>query len=191
MGKTERKNAKPMILSAALDIFSDKGFDGARIDEIAVHAGVPKSLIYYHFEGKAQLLEELIKGYYQRYEELLASTLGDDEKIEMGSRAFARDNEKLIRVVLTESLKGNTKLPSLFAFVEGLIERERNLLGRNSENLSKRMLAEFFLNVMPRAMFACYRNAWGEHFGAAPETVEKEFYEVMVEMHGAYLARLF
>lgn len=191
MNKAERINAKPLILKAALEMFAFKGYDGARMDEIAAHAGLPKSLIYYHYKGKAHLLEELIEGYYERYEEFLLSTLGDDEKVEMGSRQFLQENDQITRVVLIESLKENAELPSLFRFVEGLIEREMQVLGRNSDSVSKRMIAEFFLNVIPRAMFTCYGGAWAKHFKQDPEAVTDTFYDVMTEMHQAYLSKLF
>lgn len=191
MSKTERINAKPQILQAALEIFALKGYDGARIDEIAAHAGLPKSLIYYHYKGKAHLLEALIEGYYEKYESFLLEALGDDDKVEQGSRVFLRENHQLTRVVLIESLKENSELPSLFRFVEGLIQRETQILGRSSDQVSKRMLAEFFLNVIPRAMFTCYSDAWSRHFSQEPESVTEQFYEVMTEMHRSYLAKLF
>ncbi len=191
MSKTERINAKPQILQAALEIFAQKGYDGARMDEIAAHAGMPKSLIYYHYKGKAHLLEALIEGYYEKYEAFLVATLGDDEQVELGSRIFLQENEQLTRVVLIESLKENAELPSVFRFVEGLIAREVQVLGRNSESVSKRLIAEFFLNVIPRAMFTCYSAAWAKHFNQEPAAVSNQFYTVMTEMHQAYLAKLF
>lgn len=191
MDKPERGSARAQILQAALDVFSAKGFDGARIDEVAAHAGVPKSLIYYHFKGKAHLLLALVEGYYAKYEDFLQTTLGDDEKVEAASRQFLVENQQLTRVVLIESLKGNDSLPSIFRFAEGLIQRENQVLGRNSNQLSKRMMAEFFLNVLPRAMFTCYSDQWSQHFGQETERVDAQFYEVMMEMHKVYLSKLF
>jgi len=43
------------ILGAALDVFAEKGFAGARTQEIADRAGVSGALIFQHFESKAQL----------------------------------------------------------------------------------------------------------------------------------------
>jgi TetR/AcrR family transcriptional regulator len=44
--------ARERILKAAKEIFSEKGFDGARMDPIAQTAGVNKALIYYYFKSK-------------------------------------------------------------------------------------------------------------------------------------------
>ena len=43
------------ILEAALTLFSERGFDGATLREIAARAGVEHSLVRYHFADKANL----------------------------------------------------------------------------------------------------------------------------------------
>jgi TetR/AcrR family transcriptional regulator len=46
---------KEKILESALVAFAEKGFEGARVDRIAIDAGVNKALIYYHFNSKKDL----------------------------------------------------------------------------------------------------------------------------------------
>ena len=53
-------NSKQKILDSAEEVFSEKGFDGARVDEIAKRARVNKALLYYYFESKEKLLQELV-----------------------------------------------------------------------------------------------------------------------------------
>lgn len=43
------------ILSAALDVFSDKGFRGASLDDIAAAAGMSKPNMLYYFQGKEEI----------------------------------------------------------------------------------------------------------------------------------------
>jgi AcrR family transcriptional regulator len=43
------------ILYAAAEVFARRGYDGARIEEIADRAKVSKALIYEHFKGKREL----------------------------------------------------------------------------------------------------------------------------------------
>jgi AcrR family transcriptional regulator len=43
------------ILYAAAEVFARRGYDGARIEEIAEGANVSKALIYEHFKGKREL----------------------------------------------------------------------------------------------------------------------------------------
>jgi AcrR family transcriptional regulator len=53
--------ARESILDAAEDIFSRKGFDGARVDLIATQAGYNKSLIFHYFGDKEELYRAVIK----------------------------------------------------------------------------------------------------------------------------------
>jgi len=48
-------NSRMLLLKAAIRIFAEKGFEGASIREIADAAGVNRSLISFHFGGKAGL----------------------------------------------------------------------------------------------------------------------------------------
>jgi AcrR family transcriptional regulator len=54
----ERRDA---ILSAALDEFSIRGFEAARLDDVARRAGVAKGTIYLYFRDKETLFQELIR----------------------------------------------------------------------------------------------------------------------------------
>lgn len=47
---------KDRILDAAEEIFSNKGFDGTKVQEIATSAGVNKAMLYYYFKNKDELL---------------------------------------------------------------------------------------------------------------------------------------
>ena len=46
------------ILDAALDVFAEKGFHGARSREIARRAGISETLVFRHFTNKERLFEE-------------------------------------------------------------------------------------------------------------------------------------
>src|SRR5882672_11857342 len=47
--------ARERILAAALEVFAEHGFDGARTREIAARADANLGLIKYYFDGKEQL----------------------------------------------------------------------------------------------------------------------------------------
>lgn len=48
------------MLEAAEQVFADRGFDGANMREIASTAGVNKYMLYYHFEDKQTLFEQVL-----------------------------------------------------------------------------------------------------------------------------------
>jgi AcrR family transcriptional regulator len=49
------------LLDAAAEVFSEKGYDGAGVQEIARRAGLTTGAIYGRFAGKAELLREVIE----------------------------------------------------------------------------------------------------------------------------------
>lgn len=56
-----RKHARPReLLTAALALFIEKGFDATRTEEIAERAGVSKGTLYLYFDGKETLFNDLI-----------------------------------------------------------------------------------------------------------------------------------
>ncbi len=52
---------KERILEAAKEVFHRKGFDGARMQEIADTAGINKALLHYYFCDKETLFAEVFK----------------------------------------------------------------------------------------------------------------------------------
>lgn len=57
-----RPKARPSeILSAALDLFSEKGFSATRMEDVAARAGLSKAGVYLYFDDKMALLQALMK----------------------------------------------------------------------------------------------------------------------------------
>jgi len=57
-----RKEERPSdIVAAALEVFSEKGFAGARIEEIAKRAGVSKGTLYLYFETKEEMFRAVVR----------------------------------------------------------------------------------------------------------------------------------
>lgn len=56
--------SKARLLEAGRAAFSEKGLNGARVDEIAGRAGVNKQLLYYYFKDKEGLYEAVLEHAY-------------------------------------------------------------------------------------------------------------------------------
>ncbi|MBU4485350.1 MAG: TetR/AcrR family transcriptional regulator [Candidatus Delongbacteria bacterium] len=57
MTDLKNENAEEKILNAANEIFEKKGYDGAKMQEIADKAGINKALLHYYFRSKDKLFE--------------------------------------------------------------------------------------------------------------------------------------
>ena len=57
-----RKEARPEeIVRAALDVFVEKGYAAARLEEVARRAGVSKGTMYLYFDGKESLFQAVVR----------------------------------------------------------------------------------------------------------------------------------
>ena len=54
------------ILDAARDAFVEHGYDGARISDIARHAGVSEGSIYSYYETKSDLMRAVVSEFWER-----------------------------------------------------------------------------------------------------------------------------
>ncbi|WP_242903811.1 TetR/AcrR family transcriptional regulator [Actinomadura terrae] len=64
--KVDAERSRRLLLEAALDEFSAKGFAGARVQDIADRAGVNKQLINYYFGGKEGLYRAIGRRWLER-----------------------------------------------------------------------------------------------------------------------------
>jgi len=57
-----RKDARPSeLLAAALEIFVEKGYAAAKLDDIATRAGVSKGTLYLYFDNKEALFKAVVQ----------------------------------------------------------------------------------------------------------------------------------
>jgi AcrR family transcriptional regulator len=70
-------STRERILDVALDLFSDQGYDGTSLREIAERLGVTKAALYYHFASKEDILMALHMRLHEFGKDAIAS-LGDE-----------------------------------------------------------------------------------------------------------------
>ncbi|MCW5773436.1 MAG: TetR/AcrR family transcriptional regulator [Rhodospirillaceae bacterium] len=57
-----RKEARPAeILTAALDVFAERGYAAAKLDDVAARAGVSKGTLYLYFDSKEELFRSVVR----------------------------------------------------------------------------------------------------------------------------------
>jgi AcrR family transcriptional regulator len=57
-----RKDARPSeLLEAALELFTERGFVGTRLDDVATRAGVSKGTLYLYFANKEDLFKAVVR----------------------------------------------------------------------------------------------------------------------------------
>lgn len=115
------RSAPDALLAAAFDVFSTRGYRAARLEEVADAAGLTKGAIYYHFEGKEDLLRQAVQRRHRAlFEEMRSALDGQDAPAAARVRLALRRmwdhwqqpaSSRAIRLVLGEV---SVQFPALF-----------------------------------------------------------------------------
>ena len=89
LSAADRRSA---ILAAALEVFSERGFHGASLEDVADAGGVSKALIYEHFDSKRELerarLEMHVHELLGRVTAAITAADSEEERLRAGVDAF-------------------------------------------------------------------------------------------------------
>ena len=119
------KQTEEKIFEAATDVFVDKGMDGARMQDIANHAGINKALLHYYFRTKDQLFnavfEMIAKKIFKKFAPVLDENLTLEEKIRFFFKehiAFLQANPRLPGFLLNEVNRNPERIKKLLNNVD-------------------------------------------------------------------------
>ncbi len=101
--KEADNQTREKIFKAASDIFEEKGYDGARMQEIADRAGINKALLHYYFRTKEKLFEAVFQVLLKKMFEKIISIFMEDISLKEKIRKFFNEH--------IEILIKNPKLP--------------------------------------------------------------------------------
>ena len=74
-----RQQTREHLLAAAAQVFAERGFHGASLDEVATVAGFTKGAVYSNFKNKEDLFLALFRARYEQETEALRATLEGSE----------------------------------------------------------------------------------------------------------------
>lgn len=108
-------NSKEELLECALTLFSEKGYESTGINEIVQTVGVTKPTLYYFFQSKEGIFEEILNRYYKKFNSILknisvytpnAEVYENDVfpallRIADAYFIFARENKKFYMMILS------------------------------------------------------------------------------------------
>lgn len=80
------EHTRSLLLDAAEEVFAEKGFTPASLDDIARAAGYTKGAIYKHFATKEDLFLAVSDRYWRRYFENFAEVMASAKQV--GAREF-------------------------------------------------------------------------------------------------------
>jgi AcrR family transcriptional regulator len=169
------EKTKADILAVAFEEFAERGFAGARVDEIAARTRTSKRMIYYYFDSKDSLYKAVLADYYRRLRGAERSLhLEDHEPLEALRElvGFTFDwhaaHPEGVRLIMTENIHQGryvAELPSAEALNSVIINAVRSICVRGAKSgviraevdpvdLYQSIAALNFFNVSNRYTFA-------------------------------------
>lgn len=108
LGRRERKReqTKQGLLKAAIDLFTERGYNPTTIDDIVAAADVAKVTFYYYFKSKEDIVLEIKK---QTSEEVLSRA-----QRMLGEQALAREILHALLVDVVRWMQENARLLEVF-----------------------------------------------------------------------------
>ncbi|MBB4840350.1 TetR/AcrR family transcriptional regulator [Sphingomonas kyeonggiensis] len=177
---TERNRQE--IIAIATRHFADKGFAGARVDEIAAATATSKRMIYYHFGSKDGLYRAVLTEAYRGFRSAELDTGLDAlpaidalARLTAHSFDFHFRHPELVRLVMDENMRRG---PHVGAISEGrnevVLPRTQALLDRGVAEGSFRAgidAADLHMTISALAFyFVANRYTFGTIFGADMES---------------------
>lgn len=90
------KGKRDDILNSASDVFNNKGFHLANINDIAEHAGIGKGTVYEYFSSKNELFIEVVKYNTNTYIQTIRESVHTKRKFHKKLSAFADTHRAFI-----------------------------------------------------------------------------------------------
>jgi len=119
------KQTEEKIFEAATDVFLDKGLDGSRMQDIATHAGINKSLLHYYYRTKDQLFntvfEMIARKMIKKFSPVFDTNLTLEEKIRFFFRehiTFLQENPRLPGFLLNELNRNPARIKKILDNIE-------------------------------------------------------------------------
>jgi AcrR family transcriptional regulator len=119
------KQTEEKIFESATEVFVEKGMDGARMQDIANHAGINKALLHYYYRTKDQLFsavfEKIAGQVFKKFAPVLDENISLEDKLRFFFRehiTFLQKNPGLPAFILNEINRNPSRIKKLLKSVD-------------------------------------------------------------------------
>lgn len=149
------KQTEEKIFEAATEVFTEKGMDGARMQDIAERAGINKALLHYYYRTKDHLFNRVFEmtavKLFSRFAPVFDEKMSLEEKIRFFYRehiGFLQKNPRLPAFIINEINRRPERIMKLISQID--FEKFWSILEKQHKN----ELKEYKINreIMPQLM---------------------------------------
>ncbi|MDR1672527.1 MAG: TetR/AcrR family transcriptional regulator [Bacteroidales bacterium] len=163
---TGEKSPEEVILEAATKVFGYKGYDGARMQEIADEAGMNKSLLHYYFRSKEQLFNRIFQEVFTSiWSEMTAAILCESTDIRHVLQSLIHNYSMIVRrlpylpmFVLCETSRHPERAQQIKSLINDAGVKPQNLIDAINKKLKVNRIRhidarEMIINIISLCFF--------------------------------------
>ncbi len=128
---------KELIMSAALDVFAEKGYHNTKMEEIADVAGIGKGTLYGHFTNKQDLFDQTVFWFLDNYFISLEHNIIEDDSIYDTIYKFIINHIDILEKTKTSFLNVLTDFSNIKRSKEEIFEFHQEFLFNKVSRYSK------------------------------------------------------
>ncbi|MEU6683297.1 TetR/AcrR family transcriptional regulator [Streptomyces sp. NPDC046832] len=179
------------LLAVAARVFAEQGYNATTVRKIADAAGMLAGSLYYHFDSKESMLDEILSGFldelWARYDAVLGAGLGPRETLEaLVTESFREIDRHLDAVAIYQKESRHLAVRPAFAY---LVESQRKFEKAWLGTLERGVAAKVFradLDVRLTYRFvrdtvwvaASWYRPGGQH---SPEEIARQYLSMVLE----------
>jgi TetR/AcrR family transcriptional regulator len=158
------KQTEEKIFEAATDVFLDKGMDGARMQDIANHAGINKALLHYYYRTKDHLFnavfELIARRMFMKFAPVFDENITLEDKIKFLFKehiTFMQANPRLPLFILNEINRNPERIKNILKNVDFnkiwsmLINQHKGEL--NKYNITEELMPQLMTSIASISVF--------------------------------------
>lgn len=179
------------ILATAAEVFAAQGYRATTVRRIADEAGMLAGSLYYHFDSKESMLDEILSGFlndlWGRYDAVLAADLGPRETVEaLVTESFREIDRHRAAVAIYQKEAKHLKAQPRFVYLaDSQVKFEKAWLGTLERGVAERAfradldvrLTYRFLRDTVWVAASWYRPG-GQH---SPEEIARQYLSMVLE----------
>lgn len=162
----EHETTRQAILHTAEKNFAARGFDGARVDEIARESGVNQATIYYYFKSKEELFNAVIEARLldaQKFRQEMKEVRPQPEVMSRQVLDFVLEQRDFLKILMLETLTSSARNHWIFRLMDFIRTDPAKSAGLVVEK-ERRKLAWFYFAMLPAAAFSVFHVQWSDYF---------------------------
>ena len=150
------KNTENIIFEAAKEVFTEKGFEGARMQEIAERAKINKALLHYYYRTKEKLFDAIFNRVFRDFIPKVTSMLESEAVLMEKIKFFVENyidfilNNPHIPSFIIQELNRNPKRVVDLIGKSGLIKS--NAFGKFAETVKRAIEQKTIIPIEPEQL---------------------------------------